>query len=102
MLDWKLLHPRATMEHLGYIPDWISESNPKSAKEQLNDGYQFGGFRPFKGFELNDDNSLSFPGDPLQIPIASCQLRDELITIYQSSWVAVIQLDRSFEVCRMD
>lgn len=102
MLEWKLLHPHATMEMLGEIPYWITESNPKTAKEQLDDGYRFGGFRPFEGFKLTASNGLAYPGDPVQMPIASCKLRNELITVYPSAWVAVIQPDRSFEVCRMD
>jgi hypothetical protein len=30
------------------------------------------------------------------------ELRDELILIYEHSWVAIIQPDRTFETCRMD
>lgn len=101
-LEWKMLHPRMTMEHLGFIPYWLDDSNPKRAAEQLNDGYQFGGWEPFKGFTLRDDNALTYPGDPPQMPLAEARLRDELIVFYPHSWVAVIQKDRSFEVCRMD
>lgn len=102
MIKFELLHPRMTQAHLGFIPQWLSVDNPKSAREQLNDGYAFGGWDPFKGFTLNDDNSLSYPGDPPQKPLAQAKLRDELVVFYPSSWVAVIQPDRSFEVCRMD
>jgi hypothetical protein len=101
-LSVKILHPRATMEHLGMIPLWLDERNPKSAREQLNDAYPFGGWDPFTGFRLGDDNSLRFPGDPPQRPIAEMRLRDECILMYEHSWVAIIQPDRSFEVCRMD
>lgn len=102
MIEWEFLHPKMTLEHLGYIPDWLSEANPKSAREQLNDGYAFGGWRPFRGFKLRHDNALLYPGDPPTIPLAQAKLRDELIVFYSHSWVAVIQPDRSFEVCRMD
>ncbi len=102
MIKFELLHPRMTQAHLGFIPQWLSEGNPKSAAQQLHDGYAFGGWDPFQGFTLNKDNSLSYPGDPPQRPLAQAKLRDELIVFYPSSWVAVIQPDRSFEVCRMD
>lgn len=102
IVKWKMLHPEMTIEHLGYIPYWLDEANPKSAREQLNDGYQCGGWRPFPGFKLRDDNSLVYPNDPPTIPLAQGRLRDELIVFYPHSWVAVIQPDRSFEVCRMD
>lgn len=100
----KLLHPRATIEHAGYIPNWLNdEDDPRPAKEQLNDGYAFaGGWQPFKGFKLAEDDSLTYPGDPPQHPIIEFKIRDERVLLYQHAWVAIIQPDRSFEVCRMD
>jgi hypothetical protein len=95
-------HPRATLDHWGYIPSWLNEANPKTAKEQLNDGYAFGGWQPFDGFTLAEDDSLVYPGDPPQKPISEIQFRDERVILYPSSWVAVVQPNRSFEVCRMD
>lgn len=102
MLQWEFLHPKMTMEHLGYIPYWLYDENPKSAREQLDAGYQFGGWQPMQGFKLTDDNCLTYPKDPPLRPLAQAQLRDELIVFYDHAWVAVIQADRSFEVCRMD
>lgn len=101
-VEVKYLHPRATPHHIGQIPFWLNEANPKTAAQQLNDGYPFGGWSPFQGFTLLDNNSLSYPGDPPQRPIAEMKLREETILIYEHAWVAVIQPDRSFEVCRMD
>jgi len=101
-LEWEMLHPQITIEHLGYIPYWLSLDNPKSAREQLNDGYAYGGWQPFEGFKLRADNSLIYPNDPPVVPLAQAKLRDELIVFYPHSWIAVIQPDRSFEVCRMD
>lgn len=99
----KFLHPRANWDHVGIIPDMLNEHNPKPAKKQLHEGYpQGGGWSPFKGFTLREDNSLTYPGDPPQKPIAEMRLREELILIYEHAWVAIIQPDRSFEVCRMD
>lgn len=102
MLNWELLHPRMTEEHLGYLPSFLFESDPRSAKEQFNERYTFGGFRPFEGFKLGEDNSLRYPGDPPMFPLAQVKLRDELIVLYRHAWVAIIQKDRSFEVARMD
>lgn len=100
----KLLHPRATIEHLGLIPGWLNEANPKHAREQLNDGYVFGGWQSFgEGkIKLNPDNSFSYPGDPPQMPFAEIEFRDERIYMYPGSWVLVKQPDGSFEICRMD
>lgn len=103
LVEWKMLHPKMTMEHLGLIPFWLDDASEKTAQEQLNDGYhQFGGFQPFKGFELQDDNSLKYPGDPKMKPLAEAKLRDETILFYRSAWVGIVQPDRSFVVARMD
>lgn len=98
-----ILHPRCTVDHLGYIPSFLDERNPAPAKEQFDQNYGHGGgWHPLKGFKLEDDNSLVYPGDPPQRPIAAIRFREELVLIYSHAWVAVIQPDRSFEVCRMD
>lgn len=103
MLDWEMLHPRMTMSHLGLLPDMISHHDPRPAKEQLDSNYQHGGgWSPMRGFTLQEDNSLTYPGDPPLPPRAQAKLREELIVFYDYAWVAVIQPDRSFEVCRMD
>ena len=104
MLDWQLHHPRMTIAHLGYIPAFVLKNDPRPAKEQFNERYVYGGWRPFGAGEwtLGEDNSLSYPGDPHMRPLASAKLRDETIVFYESAWVAIIQPDRSFEVCRMD
>jgi hypothetical protein len=103
----KFLHPRCTYEHLGFIPDWLHDANPAPAKEQLHACYGHGGgWSPFNGFKLGADDSLNYPGDPPQKPFAEISFDDpertERVLMYEHSWVAIIQADRSFEVCRMD
>jgi len=99
------LHPRATIEHAGSIPYMLSDDSSLSIREQLDVGYRHGGgWQPFRGFELLADDSLSYPGDPPQRPILEFQVegRDQRVLLYEHSWVAIINPDRSFEVCRMD
>lgn len=103
IITWIALHPRMTPEHLGYLPLMLDENDPQPAAKQFHKHYRHGGgWDPFKGHTLGADNSLHYPGDPPLHPIASCQLRDELILLYEFSWVCIVQPDRSFEVCRMD
>jgi hypothetical protein len=91
------------MDHIGMIPDWLNANNPQPAAKQLHECYGHGGgWRPFSGFVLGKDNSLKYPGDPPLYPIAEMKLRQELILIYQYSWVVIVQPDRTFEACRMD
>jgi hypothetical protein len=98
---WKFLHPDITMAHLGYIPEWLNQNDPRPAREQLDSGY-FVGFQPFNEFTLNPDNSLKYPGDPALPARAEYQLRNELVVFYDHDWVAVIQPNRTFVVARMD
>jgi hypothetical protein len=100
---WELLHPQMRPENLGYLPGFLDPNDPRPAREQFNERYaRGGGWSPMKGHQLRGDNSLEYPGDPRIHPIAQTWLRDELILLYPSDWVAIVQRDRSFEVCRMD
>jgi hypothetical protein len=102
MPKWELIHPQATYEMLGYIPMFLSNNNPAPAKEQFDAVYQ-GGWRPMEGFRLSKDRkALHYPGDPPQRAIGKTKLRDEEIILFESSWVAIVQPDNTFEVARMD
>lgn len=102
-VEWEMLHPRMTRAHLGLLPEMLDDQDPRSAREQLNEAYAHGGgWDPFNGFRLTDKNGLAYPGDPTLKPIAQAKFRNELIVFYDCAWVAIIQPDRSFEVCRMD
>lgn len=99
-------HPRVTEEHLGLIPHFLSERDPRTAREQLNAHYQHGGgWKPTVNefTMLPDGNLLSkYPEDPPFLLLAEGQLREEVIRIYEYSYVAVIQPNGAFEVARMD
>jgi hypothetical protein len=98
-----LRHPQATLDHLGILPDMLDPANPKPAREQLDEGYRHGGgWHAQPGFKLRDDDSLKYPGDPSFPPLFEMHLRHERILVYEHGYVAIIQPDRSFEVCRMD
>jgi hypothetical protein len=100
---WEMFHPQMTEGHLGYLPGMLSERDPRSAREQINANYAHGGgWSPMAGFKLGAHNRLHYPGDPALEPLAQTWLRDELIILYDHSWVAIVQRDRSFEVSRLD
>jgi hypothetical protein len=104
MMIWKLLHPRATYEMLGFLPEMLSDLNPKLAREQFNDQYRHGGgWQPFNGHNVNLKNlTLTYPGDPPMRAIGETTLRDERVILFEGEWVAIIQKDGSFEIARMD
>lgn len=105
-MKWHKLDSRATSDHLGLIPMWLNEDDSRPAREQLNAGYQHGGgWNPFHGFTMADDDDmwwLLYPGDPPTRSLAYTRLREEIIVVYEHAWVAIIQADGSFEVARMD
>jgi hypothetical protein len=99
---WVALHPQARPEMLGYIPQFISEDDPRPAKEQFQQNYIFGGWSPFQGHKLIAGDRLKYPGDPPMLPIFRTYLRDEEITLYEHDWVMIKQKDGTWEVSRMD
>src|SRR5262245_29610718 len=96
--------PDATLEHMGFIPSFLDDADPRPASEQINERYVHGGWDPWMSdrFRMLDGDCLKFPGDPLLAPICELRMRDERIVLYPASIVAIIQPDGSFEVCRLD
>lgn len=106
-MHMKILNPRVSSWHLGMIPEWLeaAETTKISLIEFFNHAYAHGGgWRPFKGFTLNEDNSLKYPGDPALKPFVEFTMDDrpDKVFMYDHAWVAIVQPNRSFEVCRMD
>ena len=103
MMLWELLHPEMTPEHLGIVPGFLDENDPRPAREQFDERYAHGGgWRPMRGFKLGPRYLLIYPGDPPLVPIARTRLRNELIIMYPYAWVVIVQPDQTFEGCRMD
>lgn len=104
MAEWQFHHRGMTLEHLGLIPCWLSENNPKSIVEQMDAGYQFGGFKqyPINGYKVVGDKCLKYPGDPVLKPLASITIRDETLCFYDHAICAVWQKDGSFVAARFD
>jgi len=108
------LHPKCTQDHVGLIPYMLDSADPTPAKDQFDRNYQHGGgWRNQKGFTLLEGNVLQYGSeydpddhetDPPLKPIAEIVMpgRKERIFVYDYSYVAIIQPDQSFEVCRMD
>lgn len=105
-MKWNLYYG-TTIDDLGMLPAYLSEGNDDKAAVQLDFHYKHGGgWSPFSGFklQLGQDNRpvLVYPGDPPLLCRAATKLRDEIITLFESDWVCVVQPDGKFEVSRMD
>jgi hypothetical protein len=96
-------HPYATPAMLGYLPGFLDDDNPCSAREQLDRAYQHGGgWHPLKGHQMLSGGDLKYPGDPPTPLLAETRLRDEVIRFYRHALVAVVQPDGTYEISRMD
>ncbi len=98
---WTLLHPQMTPDHLGFIPSFLSEDDPRSAKDQIASNY-ISGWDPLPGFNMLSDGKLKYPGDPIMQPLAETKLRNEVIRYYEHSWLSITQPDGTYEVARLD
>jgi hypothetical protein len=101
MMLWITVDPRVD---LGFLPDLLSNEDPRPVKEQLTDKYSYGGgWNPMNGFKLNRETmKLSYPGDPPMWPIARTNVRNEVVCLYDCSFLLVMQADGNFEVSHVD
>lgn len=109
MITFAEIDPRQPAERfLGFIPKFLSQSDPRPAAEQFNDAYAHGGgWDKFEGFTLGEGFSLIYPGDPEIKPVAFGVLHpntedQETIFVYPHAWVMIMHIKGHFEVARMD
>jgi hypothetical protein len=100
MTVWAMLVDAPAEDVLGYIPSFLSEDDPRPAREQFDEHY-IGGWHPQDGFTMKG-KYLLFPGDPPLEPLAFTMFGEEAIIMYPHSYVAIVQPDSSFQVARMD
>jgi hypothetical protein len=92
-----------TFDVWGYIPGFLRDDDPRPAREQFNERYSSGWVPGPPGLSFDFDTAtLSYPGDPPMTLISAMLFRDEVILLFQSSWVLILQRDGSWEVARMD
>ena len=109
------MHPDAEAEHLGFVPDFFDDTDPRPAAEQLAERYAHGGgWSPFgKGTwrHRTSDGALIWPGSPEDgepdevhplIAISVLPLSGERLLFFTSALLAVVKDDGSFEVTRVD
>lgn len=100
---WKKVHPHARQYHLGFIPSFLDDADPRGAREQIAENYAHGGgWSPFPGFEMLSNGNLQYPGVSPTRLLWELKFRDETVRVYESTWVAVIQADGTWEVNRLD
>jgi hypothetical protein len=97
-----LLIVGGTRDDWGIIPSFLDQDDPRGAKEQFNAQYM-GGWNAFQGFTLDKNTMrLKYPGNPPIKPLSYMFFRHEIIVLYESEWVLVLEPDGTWEVCRMN
>lgn len=109
MVDVEFIPPMFP-EVWGYLPSFLSVESEESVASQFDEGYKFaGGWSPWKDFKLLGIEPDVF--DPIVLMdkygeeyqfIDAMVFKGETIMLFTSQMVAIVQLDGSFEVCRMD
>lgn len=90
------------LEEWGFIPSFLHTNDPRPVREQFNAHYM-GGWNKFDGFKWDKERELlTYPGDPPMKPRSMLLFRDEIVLLFPSSWVMIIQKDDTWEVARMD
>lgn len=102
-MDIRILHKGMTVEHLGFIPMFVTDLDSRPVKEQFDENYAHGGgWSPMEGWTLCPDMSIQYQGDQPLKPLALITVREEKIYYYEGDWVAIVQPNGDFEVSRMD
>jgi len=105
MITFRILDERYSEEALGLIPAFLEEADPRSASAQFNENYAHGGgWSPMAGWSMGPVGEILYQGEfDALAPIAIATLHaNEIIRVYPSAWVAISQVDGSFEISRMD
>lgn len=104
---WYILDPTFPPDGLGHLPEILlpQEQDARPIKEQLAERYAHGGgYNPIEGTTFDRMTGiLSFPGDPPYKPSAMFRHGYETVIFYrQGELLAIIQLDGSYEVTRVN
>lgn len=92
-----------TMYLLGQVPSWLAAADSTAkARDIIGKAYVLGGWQPLRGAKLGRANSMCYPGDPPQYPIAEIRWNDERIFAYPHEFWGIIQPDGSAEFARLD
>lgn len=108
MIEFTIVHPRATQYHLGYVPMFFNNMDPRSAADQLHKNYaNGGGVNPRPKFSINAKGQLVWNHDELFERIAEATLHpghdlEEKLIFFTSSYLAIIQKNGDMVVTRVD
>lgn len=91
----------------GLLPKFADENDPRPIREQLDESYAHGGgWQSFPGFTLRKNGmgnySLIYPDDPPRRELTRAPFRGQLVVLFESEWVGIIENDELVDVSRMN
>ena len=88
---------------VGLIPTFIKHDDLRPLADQFQERY-IGGWNPIKGFKLDIDTmELTYPGDPVFIPLVFAPYRDEVLWIYDHAIVLIFNTStQTYQISIMD
>ena len=96
--------PVRIMGALGILPHWANaRDESESAQSALVRHYDYY-TGPFEGCTFEPNGDYTYPGDPVQHPIAKLDVPEtgEVVYFYQHAFVAVKSAEGAFWMTRMD
>ena len=93
-----LLHPRATVAHLGLISAWVDASPQNMSFEEIVKTHYCGGWHPHTVGTMDTSNGhFTYPEDPVSRPFAVIMraLAGEIIYAYESALFIIVKMDRA-------
>lgn len=99
------------MDAAGLLPAFFNEHDPRPAAVQLDEAYQHGGgWRPLGRWTISYNEklmeyvlkSVDYTEDGEMPLISQATLHDEKLMLFEGAFLAIVQLDGSFEVARVD
>ena len=102
---WVRKDPRATMDHLGFIPDFLSANDRRPARKQIAENYAHGGgWHPNEGGRVLDGGRFyKYPGDAPRPLLWEARLaRGEIVRVYDGALVTITYASGDFEAALID
>jgi hypothetical protein len=109
MIQFEILKPQVTAEHLGVIPYYFSYLEAGTAEDQMNAGYarSAGGepgdyWNKNQKHKIDETGALKYPGDSKLTPLAKAAFRGDTLRFYDYAIFSIQKPDGSFKVWRLD
>lgn len=102
--EYDHIPPMDIITSLGFLPEWVFRGLQlgEDMETALTSRYQYYTGPMELPCTIQDDGCYTYPGDPIQHPVASVRGATETLYFYEHAFVAVVKEDGSTWFTRMD